>query len=933
MTPERWKQITEIFHAALARDVAEREAFVASSCGDDVLLQRDVESMLAAHGQAGGFGELRLVVQTVDAESSLGHVALSIGTRLGAYEILSLLGVGGMGAVYRARDTKLHRDVAVKVLLPSVADDPDRLARFSREARVLASLNHPNIAHVYGLEESGAVRAIVMELVEGPTLADRIVRAAIPIEESLQIAKQIAEALEAAHEKDIIHRDLKPANIKVTPSGVVKVLDFGLAKALTADLLHGEDASTERTGAGVIMGTAAYMSPEQARGRAVDRRTDVWGLGCVLYELIARRAAFGAETASDCLVKVLESEPDWGRLPRDTPDPIRRLLRRCLEKDPAFRLRDVADARLEIVEALSPRPAAEAPGQPRARRRRWGVLLVVSGLTLAMAAGGYVARRAATGSGVGVVSQLTFRHGNIGKARFAPDGQSVIYSAAWNGEPYRLYSTRLGGAQSRAIDLAPADLLALSKQGQLAVSPSRPAIDGWEPNGTLAVTAIAGGAPRELYSDVVGADWTPDAASMAIVRRIGDGARLEFPVGTVLHEAPTILPPRISPDGARVCFFAGPAYGELWVGERGGSARLLARPLGRGGHCAWTPDGREIFVEAGGGDMHMTLEAIDLDGRRRTVASYIGMIQIEDVAPDGKVLIAAGTLRYSVHGSSEGGERDLTVFEATRLFHLARDGRQALLWDNSPGAGRDRVFLGQTDGSPPVPLGPGAPAALSPDGKWAAVIGDGVTNQRIRNKLTLLPTGAGSARTIDLPIDLEPLGTALGRTEWSRRTYDFSVDGSRLLIPFGRAPGRPARVYVYDLSRNTVKAITPEGMTGPAVLSPDGRFVAVNDNSYVRVYSVDDGNDRVLPGVPEPGNVAAWSSDGKSLLIVEQVEDLARVFRRDVVSGNRELVREIRIQDSSGVTALDILVSRNGQAYAFTKSLRLANVFVVEGLR
>ena len=930
MTATRWQRVGNIYHAAMALGAEERRAYLDSACGDDAEVRREVESLLAHAGDASGFLETPALELTGRALAA--QTTSLIGRRVGQYEVRSFIGAGGMGEVYLAHDTRLNRDVALKCLPPHVASDSSARARLEREARLLATLNHPNIAAIYGVEQADGVTALILELAEGHTLADQ----SLPMREALGIARQIADALEAAHDKDIIHRDLKPANIKVTPGGVVKVLDFGLAKALNEGPAHGPDASTERTRAGVIMGTAAYMSPEQARGKALDRRTDVWAFGYVMYEQIARRAAFAGETSSDCLVRVLESEPDWARLPQDTPDSIRRLLKRCLQKDPAARLHHIADARLELDEALHPQPAPGLPGPLRARRI-WRLGLLTSALVAGVTAVGYVARALVAAPPVGVVTQLTFRHGNIGKARFAPDGESVVYSAAWNGEPYRLYTTRVGSAQSRAMDLGPADLLALSKQGQLAISPSRPAVDGWEPHGTLAVTALSGGGARELYIDVVGADWTPDGAAMALVRRVDGGTQLEFPVGTVVHQAPVILPPRISPDGTRVCFFAGEAYGQLWVGERSGSARLLATPLGRGGHCAWTPDGREIWVEAGGG-MHMTLDAIALSGARRTVASYTGMIQIEDIAPDGKVLLAAGTLRFSAHGSTrdsaDGGDRDLTVFDATRLFHLTRNGQQVLLWDNSPGAERHPAFLGETSGTPAVPLGPGAPAALSPDGKWAAVIGDGASNRRIRNKLTLVPTGAGTARTIDLPIDIEPIyGGALGRTEWSRRTYEFSADGARLLIPFGRVAGRPARVYVYDLPGNSMKAITPEGVTGPAVISPDGRSVAVKDGSHVRIYAIDQGGDRLLPGAPESGNIAAWSSDGKSLLVVEQIEGLARVFRRDVVSGRREPVREVRVQEPGGVTAFDIFVTPDGRAYAYSKSIRLANLFVVEGLR
>src|SRR5437867_2109240 len=311
-------------------------------------------------------------------------MALSAGTRLGPYEVQSAIGAGGMGEVYRARDTKLRRDVAIKILPEAFAADPDRIARFQREAELLAALNHPHVACVYGVEESRpsgtrpATLAIVLELVEGDTLADRIAHGPIELDEALSIARQIADALEAAHDRGVVHRDLKPANIKITPEGKVKVLDFGLAKmaerdASAAGLSVSPTLSVHATREGVILGTAAYMSPEQARGKPVDRRTDIWAFGCVLFEMLTGRKTFeGGDTVSDAVAAILKSEPDWNAIPADTPEHVRRLLRRCLQKDPQKRLPHIGVARLEIDEGLArnePAPGA-TPTAPTALWRR-----------------------------------------------------------------------------------------------------------------------------------------------------------------------------------------------------------------------------------------------------------------------------------------------------------------------------------------------------------------------------------------------------------------------------------------------------------------------------------------------------------------------------------------------------------------------------------
>lgn len=394
MTPERWRHVTAIFHAAMAREGAAREAFLVEASAGDASVLSDVEALITAHSSL----TPRAGASPVGRRGA-DDPALASGTMIGVYQIEALIGGGGQARVYRGRDVRIGKTVAIKVLPAGWLDGPDSRGRFDREARVLAALNHPNIATIHGLAEGNGQVGLVLELVEGPTLAERLARGPMAMTDAVSLARQIALALEAAHERGIIHRDLKPANIKLTHDGAAKVLDFGLAKLSTDEVVSADEATTSLAGTreGLVVGTPAYMSPEQARGRPVDRRTDVWAFGCVLYEMLSGRSAFRGDTTSDTLAAVLEREPIWHALPAGLPDALRTLLRRCLEKDPARRLRDIGDARLEIDDLLAaPAPGTALPLPPAAERRarfmvpRRVVLMLGTVAVVALAAVGAV---------------------------------------------------------------------------------------------------------------------------------------------------------------------------------------------------------------------------------------------------------------------------------------------------------------------------------------------------------------------------------------------------------------------------------------------------------------------------------------------------------------------------------------------------------------
>jgi len=861
------------------------------------------------------------------------------GNTLGRYEITSHLGSGGMGDVYQATDLKLGRSVALKMLPDEFARDAARVSRFEREARMLASLNHPAIAALYGIEEADGRPFLVMELVPGPTLAERIATGPLSVRDSLTIALNIATALEAAHERGIIHRDLKPANIKVTADGAVKLLDFGLAKATTAAAVEAAPATTVTGGTelGTVMGTPAYMSPEQAMGQATDQRTDIWAFGAVLYEMLTGRCAFRGTDTTETLAEVIKSDPDWSALP-PLPSLVLPFLKRCLSKNPKDRVHHIADMRLALAGGYdAPATASGSETRPGAKWRwlGWSAAAAIAA-SVAVAGAAFFGGDEEASAPISV-RQLTFRQGEIVNARFASDGQVVVYGAAWDGEPYRLYTTLANGFQSRPIDLPAADLLAISKENVLAIAPSRPPVDGFLPHGRLAQVPLAGGAPRAVADGIAGAAYAPDGELAAIVRRVGNGAELEFPVGTVVHREPQIIiHPSVSPDGRYACFIS--SWQRLMLVERGGAVEVLADGLQRANRCAWNESGTEIWIaQSPGSATHTNLEVVDVRTRqRRVAAAFTGLVLLQDLRPGGAALIAAGTLRFSVHGaaSATARERDLSVFDATRVGHLSPSGKELLLVENSTGAQDGGLFLRAMDGTAPIQFGDATPVAITADGSIVAVLGDGTRSAAVSDMVTLVPTGTGSARTIHLPIQIQHLpGNTWGTNVPEHRTADFSDDGRRLLIPFARAGERPPRAYVHDLEAGWTRAVTPEDRPGSVALSPNGRFVASNQPEGLYVYDVESGEQRLVPGGPDPGVLARWSTTENTVYMIEQSGASARLVARDLLTGDRRTVRDYRATDPAGVSRFDLWVSRDGNAYAYTLDRRLTNLFVVEGLR
>ncbi len=856
-------------------------------------------------------------------------MTLSAGSRLGPYEILAPLGAGGMGEVYRARDAKLGREIAIKVLPPAMASDSDRRQRFEQEARSASALNHPNILTIYDIGEVDGTVYIAMELVEGKTLRELVASSEpLPTKRLLDLAVQIADGLAKAHSAGIVHRDLKPENVMVSKDGFAKILDFGLAK-LTEAASQVQSvlptAIAAPTEPGTVMGTAGYMSPEQASGQAVDFRSDQFALGSILYEMAAGRRAFERKTGAETLVAIIREEPEpLQQAAPKAPAPVRWIVERCLAKDPEERYastkdlaRDLKSVRDHLTET-SLSGGLEAAEPAKAPRRRW-----LAPAILAFAAGAGIALFAAHSLGLfvpdpPVFQRLTYRRGAIVTARFAPDGNSVIYGAAWDGNPIEIFTTRPESPESKSLGLPSADVLAVSRTGELAISLGWRSLVGWESTGLLARVPASGGAPREVLENVEDADWSPDGKELAVIHRAGERARLEYPIGTVLHEATGWLSnPRVSPDGRFVAFFRHPERGDnagrlvfLDVAKR---SLVEGPPIPGTAGFAWSPRGD---VTLGGGG---NLRRVSTSGKSRPSIALAGGFIPEDIAPDGRLLAKRASYRREIVGvaAGESRERNLTWLDWSFPDDISNDGKTLLFDEQSRGRDNYLCYVRKTDGSPAVLLGQATGFSLSPDGRWALTANADVS------QLTLLPTGAGSPR---------PLPKTGLVYQWGT----FFPDGKRLLL-WANEPGHGSRLFVQAIDGGKPRPITPEGFElpfGGRPMSPDGRTVAVlAPDRKIHLWPLEGGEPQPLPGVLEGETAFGWTADSRALY-VGRIGMPARVEILDVATGARRLWKEITPPDPAGVLAVGpILITPDGQSYVYSYRRILDELFLVTGLK
>lgn len=859
-------------------------------------------------------------------------MALTSGTKIGPYEILSLLGAGGMGEVYRARDSRLRREVAVKILPASFAQETERLRRFEQEARAVGALNHPNILAIFDVGTQDGSPYLVSELLEGQSLRQHMQGGALPQRKAVEYGMQIARGLAAAHEKGVVHRDLKPDNIFVLNDGRIKILDFGLAKLQQGDMfasgtpdLQTVDHPQSNTTPGQVVGTVGYMSPEQVRGQATDHRTDIFAFGAILYEMLSGKRAFKRDSSVETMNAILKEEPP--ELEEITPNlspGLDRVVRHCLEKNPAQRFQSASDIAFDL-ETISSHSATGSRLKAVAAERRsyWKQALGAGVVLLALVATYFLARQVAPPAAPRF-HQLTFQRGTIYGARFAPDGQSILFSAAWNGAPkQQVYTTRTDALMSRSIDLQDSAVLSISSKGEMAIL-QRASAD-LVPRGMLSVVPLTGGAPRELLGDVLDASWSPDGNELVAVHSVSGENRLEYPVGKTILATSTghITNVALSPDGKLIAYFDHPQYGDtrgyVAVTDLSGKAKRLTAEWSDLTGLAWSRSGDEIWFTGSDEGINSALYAVNLNGKLRDLLHIPGRLHLFDISKDGQVLITNEATRQEAYGHRMGQDRDIDLswFDWTLIRSISNDGQWALLEEDGEGGGSQySVFLRKTDGSPAIRLGSGMALDLSPDGTWVAS-----TPVAQPAATVLLPTGAG-----------QPLTLADGKLFHSQFMH-FLPDGKGIMM-IAAEPGHAPRTFIQMLDGTPPKAFGPENFRGLRV-SPDGRTVlGRKDKNYWLVPFAGDSAGQPLPAVKSSEFVSGFTADSNSIYVADVSSLPAKMYVMNLKSGERKLHHQFAPADPSGVPGVGGgLVTPDGQFYTYGVGRTLSYLYVVEGLK